>query len=309
MNLTRLETVSAEEALANSGTILAACGYEARSSAISKILGDSVKKRIALAFLEYQTDPVRLKNSAVFEEAGFKFEVSSGAKGSVARRVISEVFDEKPLGEVTIDISSMTRVWYAAAIWYLRSRSLSHTSRPAVVNFLYFPGKYKQDMVRGTPNEVVGPVPGFCSLEAPEKPTALVLGIGFDEERARGLQELLEPKKTVFLKAGGNFRPLEDIPETWRGPSLAYAWRDAIEYPLQDPLTTYQLTESITSSLSSEHRVVLVSLGPKILGLLFLLVGTQRPDVSVWRVSSGASEPPTNIEAQEYAVVCRTVWN
>src|SRR5947199_6060623 len=104
-------------------------------------------------------------------------------------------------------------------------------------------------------------------------PTALVLGLGFDEDRARGLQELLEPKRTVFLKVGEGFRPLPEVPEEWRGPTLGSAWRDAIEYPLQDPLTTFQLTESISRALSAEHRVILISLGPKMLGLLFLLIG------------------------------------
>ena len=307
MELVRLETSETGEALRRSTAILASCGYEARSAAITPRLDENVRHRVALAFHEYSTTPRRTENERVFRAAGFRLETASGASGDVAQTVVQSLFDFAldDSGEVTIDISSMTRVWYAAAIRHLRSRK---SMRPLVVNFLYFPGKYKPDLLQGTPNEVVGPVPGFCSLDAPEQPTALVLGLGFDAERARGLQELLEPKRTVFLKVGAGFRPLGAVPEEWKGPSLGDAWRDAIEYPLQDPLTTFQLSESIARGLSAEHRVVLVSLGPKMLGLLFILIGMQWPDVSVWRVSSGASQPPTDTEAQKHAVVCRTVW-
>ena len=306
MSLVRLETIEASYALSESVAVLASCGYESRSSAILRQIRAENRNRIALAFREHDLTPRRVENEERFRKAGFRFMYDSGASGEVSRSTISSIIDTAVgEGAITIDISSMTRVWYAAALAELRSRTFDY---PFVVNFCYFPGVYKPDFIQGTPNEVVGPVPGFCSLDAPEKPTALVLGLGFDEERAQGLQELLEPKKTVFLKVGGSFRPLPDVPEEWRGPTLGSAWRDAIEYPLRDPLTTFQLTESISRALSAEHRVVLISLGPKMLGLLFLLIGILRPEISVWRVSSGASQPPTDTEAQPEAVVCRTIW-
>lgn len=307
MSLVRLETVDSQYALSESFGVLASCGYESRSSAIVARLVEDNECRMALAFREHASDARRLENEARFLAAGFEIAYESGGSGEVSRAVISAVIDAAlAKGKaITIDISTMTRLWYAAALSELRSRSFDV---PFVVNFCYFPGVYKEDFVKGTPNEVVGPVPGFCSLDAPEKPTALVLGLGFDEERARGLQELLEPKRTVFLKVGEIFRALPEVSESLRAPTLGNAWRDAIEYPLQDPLTTFQLTESISRALSAEHRVILISLGPKILGLLFLLIGILRPEVSVWRVSSGSSQPPTDTEAQPEAVVCRTIW-
>jgi hypothetical protein len=307
MKLMRLETIPAKDALRNTVAMLASCGYESRSRAITSLLGSGLREKMALSFLEHRNAPEREKNDYSFRRSGFRLELISGGNGSAAGLAMSTLVDRVLCtgGELTVDISTMTRIWYAAAIGHLRART---SDCSLVVNFLYFPGRYKSNFLQGAPNEVVGPVPGFCSLDAPEQPTALVLGLGFDDERARGLQELLEPKKTVFLKVGRGFRPLIDIPEGLRGPTLGDAWRDAIEYPLRDPLTTFQLTESITRGLSTEHRVVLVSLGPKMLGLLFLLVGVQEPGVSVWRVSSGTSQLPTDTEAEEEAVVCRTVW-
>jgi hypothetical protein len=46
------------------------------------------------------------------------------------------------------------------------------------------------------PNKYMGPIPGIYRVSASYKPTALILGLGYEKETAVGIMEYLDPQMT-----------------------------------------------------------------------------------------------------------------
>src|SRR4029450_13259183 len=50
-------------------------------------------------------------------------------------------------------------------------------------------------------NRVVAPVAGFAGNTLPDRPTALILGLGYEKDRAIGLKDHLDPQLTILFYA------------------------------------------------------------------------------------------------------------
>lgn len=297
--------------------VLAASGFESRSRSILEALPSPGGRRVVVGFSEFRNDMARPANDRAFATAGYETICESGNSSAAIRSIMCGLLENAGFSSIRllIDISSMTRVWYSAVVQCLRD---AESSTPVVVDFVYFRGQYPDDYVQAAPNEVVSPLVGFASFLPPALPTALVLGLGFDIERAVGLMEYLEPRRTIGLVAGTLVTPLGD---SWSPDEFRIRQADALEfyaplscdvlgYPLQRPGLTFSVLSSLVEGLKPHYRVVSVSLGPKMLGVLLLLISARFPDVSVWRVSAGRNARPVDVGvADEEPILCRTRWN
>jgi hypothetical protein len=126
-------------------------------------------------------------------------------------------------------------------------------------------------------------------LSSPERPTALVIGLGDESDRALGLVNYIEPAVTVafladpaldekFLVAAGEANQ----------PLLQMLGEEQIvRYPLAGIRVTAALLESCCLGLLKEHRIILAPLGPKPFALLSMLLASVHTGIEVWRVSAG----------------------
>lgn len=152
------------------------------------------------------------------------------------------------------------------------------------------------------PNKYMRPVPGFCHLNLPDRKTALVLGLGYETERAIGLVEYVEPAETF----GFYTDPAIDrsFPATVRRNNallLARLGEDRVfKYPMADLRTTSALLSSLCYGLAKDYRVILAPLGPKPFALLCFLLAAGEQEFDVWRVSPGehghaSDRPPSGV--------------
>jgi hypothetical protein len=287
-----------------------ACGYEERACSLARQLGDSVKHRHSLAFSEWPQALSRGENEKFLSSAGFELNTLGGSDSSEVTNIITELIEEVDPRAIAIDISSMTRAWHGGVIRTLRS--LERTTDLETF-FAYTPAKFSRPPIKNAANEVVAPVEGFASLVTPDLPVALIVGLGYEKDRALGLQQLLDPKKTLIMVP--RFRTREDLFHD----AVVKANRDILEsthrsaqfdYWIDEPSATFGELASIIAGLTTDYRVVIASLGPKIFGLVCFLLATRFPEVSVWRVSNGVhGQPRQSFPDVKHSLMLSVTWS
>src|SRR5438094_2417879 len=198
MALRRMSDSTLDEMNEKATAFLGACGYEARASALASLLSDNVRVRRVIAFKEYPESLSRKSNEKVFHKHRFEVTAASSADPSSVETALQSVMEatRQNQGAVAFDISSMTRDWHGAII-----RALIRESefRSLETFFLYVPAQFQPPPTDSPYNEIVRPIDGFAALAPPSVPAALVMGLGYERDRALGLEELLDPKRTVLM--------------------------------------------------------------------------------------------------------------
>lgn len=311
MNLTSARELTVKELLGEHiDLVIAASGYERRATFVAKkIRSLKSEKRIALGFMDR---PVlnRHKNDESFSKMGYELIPAEGHSDEVIRKVLREYLREvgKNSVKVVLDYSSMTRVWYAGAIEFLRGFDSSVSE--VDVYFAYTPSVFARAQLPG-PNMYMGPIQGFCGLSLPDKGTALLIGLGYEQQRALGLVEYVEPAETFLLFANPalDHRFVKEVERNNAEVLGAVKESNILTYPLGDLGTTASILTSLCLSLSENYRVILAPLGPKPFTLLCLLLATRYQKFDVWRVSAGEKGPPYHRPPLDRILICKTTFS
>jgi hypothetical protein len=252
----------------------------------------------------------RGKNEIEFTERGFVKYTVRGNDPKRVQDIVGEVVTvaTKSSKSVAFDISSMTRSWHGGIVRQLRTMEIESELETF---FAYVPAMFKEPSDRIVPNEFVEPVDGFASLTAPDLPITLVIGMGYERERALGLQQMLDPNLTILMipKSGDNDPYYIELMRNNKSILDRTDDNRVFEYELSEPAAVFATLASLVAGLRETSRVVLASLGPKIYGLLCFLLATRFSDVSVWRVSSGSHAKPRDVLADiRKTVVVSAIW-
>ncbi|MCE2399132.1 MAG: hypothetical protein J4F34_08935 [Gemmatimonadetes bacterium] len=290
---------------------LFASGYEARATAVAKEVAKASSRKVVWAFKDHLQAGHRVANDEYFRTLSADF-VSLNANDDdaadrAARSLLSGGLPQSG-GKILVDISSMTRCWYAAVIRALMgASSLSRLE----VTFAYMPGAYRPPPETRSLNEIVGPVHGFAGLAFPDASSALLMGLGYEPGRAMGVLAEIDPTATLCLYAdpGADERFIDDVMKANEDLARAVDPRTWGKYPLHDPFVTFHVLDAACNALGRQHQVVLTSNGPKLFGLLCFLVATRYRDVSVWRISSGEAGEPVDRASSGNLHALTTIWS
>ncbi len=277
--------------------MIAALGYEERATFAAKQLGDSASRKIAFGFMHRQVLHFK-ENMDWFLKAGFEvIESKDGEEFELAAEAAlksqSRITGDRQI-RVCVDISSFSRQRLA----FLTSLLLRHLEGKPIVDFVYAPSTFAPPQEDDLPISYCEPVTSEFGAwpVGTDLPTALICGLGYERDRALGVEE--------YLDAAGSwlFFPTGPIPEFV--PEVRKANAELLEgfppdrviyYDLATPFATFARLQSLVSGLVDSYRPVLVPLGPKPFALATLLVGlAHSPHVSVWRVSAGQAEEPVD---------------
>jgi hypothetical protein len=201
----------------------------------------------------------------------------------------------------------MSRRLLAAIVEVFRDSSCSKVVH---VYFCYTPYKFARPN-RPIPNEIIGPLPGFSSLQAPSRDIALVIGLGHTAKRGLGLLEYVDPSLAYAFYTDPAFdsrylntirKSNEDILEL-----LEPAGR-VLTYPAADLESTYSMLASMVMGLRTQYRVILAPIGPKPFALLSLILASQLDNIDVWRVSSGPQETPVDRHPNGMTIILKVTF-
>lgn len=294
--------------------VLVASGYESRARYIaekSALIAQGSSRgttRVAIGFLEHKEAHARKTNDAAFHALGYSILELSGSSNDAGRIFIDSLrqLNREKL-KVLIDVTSMTRAWYGSIIKCLaQERNLVDIE----VHFAYTPSQYTPPSPSYPPNRIVAPIPGFIGNTLPDKPTALIVGVGYDRDRAIGLKDYLDPQLTFafYANPSTDLRFAEQVKQVNRDFFNELPENHQYTYPIQDPVATFKLIESVANGLRHDWRVVLCSLGPKTFSLCCFLLATLYRDLSIWRVSADQHQHPVDHHPLGEPIVLHTSW-
>lgn len=305
-----LSTKSLDRAEYEYDGFVASLGFEQRAWFVAERLSKRARRRFACGFAA-RKELAYPENRRRFLEAGFKVDDCSedeflgwwqdillGLKDSGSDRL-----------RLCIDVSSMSR-FRMGVIALSLLEIVPH--REAIVDFVYSIARFSPPPRESAPIEVCAPVvPGFAGwTERPEAPATAIFGLGYEDEKALGAMEYLEPARVWAFQPFGEDQKYDLVQKRANTNFLEQLSRDClVDYRVDRPFHCFTMLESLIYGNLSDSRVVLVPFGPKIFALSCLIAAAVHwPRVGVWRVSSGQAEPAADRVANGKIVGLRTYF-
>lgn len=290
--------------------VICASGYETRSGHLARRLkGCNKAQLLCFAFDENRDNCARENNDKKYKSLGYEEKIILGHSSKVVEDIFESFLNsyESKRCKIIVDVSSMTRAWYGAIVRVLKNNM---TMDNVTVYFTYVPAAYYRPTPPYPPNEIVSPVRGFSGLCLPDKPVALIIGLGRDYGRAVGIKEELDPDLVLTFsdKPSTNMQFVKDVYTANFDLLDKTPSENQFYYPLTDSTLLYQLLDSVCVGIQRNYRVVLVSIGPKLFGLCCFLIATKYPQVSVWRISAGTKGEIIDVKPSKSVVTMEVEW-
>lgn len=198
---------------------------------------------------------------------------------------------------VLLDITVMTRHRLSLILNFLIKNLKSGGS----ITICYIASKYVCPPIEMQPVKKVGPLIDELSggLGNLSFSTTAVFGLGYEQSKALGIYNYLEPDNSFcFIPRSLNPEFESDVISNNKSLLSSIPSDQIFNYSVYSPYDIYVDMKSLVISLCETSRVVIVPLGPKILSAISLIVGVElSPFLSVWRVSSLHSEEPVDRQA------------
>lgn len=270
---------------------IAASGFESRAIFQSSILKNIPKRRFSLGFNNETKDSTRLINDEFFKENNFIQTVLDGDTTDLTQlsKILNETFESsKSNGEcnIYVDYSSMTRNWYGYILYII-----NHYRNKLKVNvtFGYSYSKYTPAIQDDNLNKVVEPLFGYCKMSIPDKPSALIICLGNERNRAYGLQEYFDATTYLFYSDLSYNNEFSSEVEKANFDLLnSINAENVIRFPVHDLINTNYLLDSLCRGLIKYYRIILAPCGPKPFTLLSFINSLKYDtDLEVWRISPG----------------------
>ncbi len=270
-------------------------GFEARASYIAKALQINAVVKKVICFKNYEAEGHRKTNDEFYKENNYDFIYEDGDQSQNIIGILKEILNNDALElKIGIDYSSMTRVWYSAIVSYFNSLQLN---KVITIYFFYSFSKFSKPVNSNVRNIHIGPIKDFSSLSIPDKPTALIIGLGYEKERAFGLSEYFDAETYIFAADESKDQKYYEAVMQANEHLIRYVkTQNIFEYSLHHLENTESLLYSVCKSLKSDFRLVLAPTGPKPFTLLCLLTAIRLKNIDVWRISAGKYSRPTNKE-------------
>lgn len=267
--------------------IIAACGYETRSSHLVQLAHFNAKRKIALLFKELPDFASRKKNEEIFLSKDYEcYEIESNSAENINKvlHAVCKDFNDENV-KILIDYSSMTRIWYGNIIQFLTN--IECNIRHLVIYFSYTPENYFP--VTSSIEKGNKPYSVFLNQNQinTNKPIALVLGLGYDVNSAEYLNNFFNnPDKYLFVP-NPSFNDKYTLLAKENNSGLINSSNpiNVFQYSAANIEDIESKLRSVCLNLRLKYRVIIASLGPKTFSLASFLVNTRYPDVEIWHVN------------------------
>lgn len=263
-------------------------GYESRSIQVHE-KGFEAKHIICFAFKSFCDDEQRLKNDGYYHNAGISLTATDGDQ-SDSLNAILDAFVKDHIHHslsVLVDYSCMTRVWYAEILSFF-STLKSNIIKTIDLDFAYSFGKFSPLRENHFRNLHVSPIEGFSAFSIPDKPTALIIGLGYEKNKAFGLAEYFDAETYLFYNVDAESRQFSKEVEKVNYDLMAdVPKQNIVQYIIRDIIHTERALSSLCSYLRQNFRVIIAPSGPKPFTLVSLIVALKMGEIDVWRISQG----------------------
>lgn len=295
MKLSKLENFesNAEQIIECDLFILCNC-LEARATNISEKLEIHPQKAIVI-----NTPESNAFNKTVLRTENIVF---SEIYESISKKIIKEITTSEENSKIVIDISCMSRPIMAEI--FSTIAFLIPTKSVELVT-LYSLAEFTPPPSESLANESIEPVHELLAgWSTPEtKPTSLILGLGYEPDKAEGASEYFEPSdQWIFIPESPVLEFLDQVNTNNNNLISKTEETRKINYNVSDPELTYGQLELVISTLIKKSNPVLLPFGPKVFFFLCLLQCLNHPELGVWRVTGRGITNSPNVNASKHII-------
>lgn len=266
-----------------------ACGYEKRSIFFKS--KHPIESNV-INVLEFEKEArLKTKENRLFYEKDAKcnFILSEGESDLEIINTLNAFF--KTCQEIDINIlidySSMTSIWFSSFLNYFNCYFENSKIKRINLYYAYSHSLYTGPLKGESLTLSVDPLDGFSNISIPDKPTALIIGLGYEKDKATGLAQYLDAESYVFISDSTYAEEFSQTVKVENSVLLTEVKKENIfEYPILNLKITAKLLHTLVVDLVQSHRIVLAPCGPKIFSLLCLIESIKVENTDVWRISS-----------------------
>lgn len=190
---------------------------------------------------------------------------------------------------IVVDYSCMTKSWYYIIMLYLANKEFVFHKIKCF--FSYTPSKFSEALPP-KPNSDISPLPGKIIIPN-NRPRALIVGLGYEENKAQGIIDQIDPAKVFLL---------------YSNPSLDSQFTEAIESNNENVINDFKETtytynfsslidienklKAIYYKYSNDFNIIISPIGPKPFTFVSMILSIIFPDIEIWRIGSGEDINP-----------------
>ncbi|KQS36830.1 hypothetical protein [Pedobacter sp. Leaf194] len=278
--------------------IFCASGFESRCIHIISQLDWSINdaaKKICFSFSD-RIAPSKKRADELFFSQGFRFFPADTNNIIDYTNIYHDLFlgSKKTRLKILFDYSCMTTIMYASILKYFKDFS-SHFDEVEIY-FSYTQAKYI-DPGKSKPLFFNQPIPLFDPIQSTDKKIALLIGLGYEEDKALGLHEYFQnDDKDMYLFITGKVSSSEFFEKVRKNNEKLIKItkpENIIYYDLANISPLLSTMETLINYLiSTNYRVVVAPIGPKVFSLASLLVNLVHKEVTTYRLSDGKMAEP-----------------
>ncbi|MCX2575708.1 hypothetical protein [Pedobacter sandarakinus] len=253
-----------------------ACNHEKRILCAHKYISEtnSILKTIALC---YKPIPKKCIKGITYSQIQNHVEIYEILDSQFAGYANKEV-------NIVVDYSCMTKSWYYSIILYLTKRNLLLSKVNAF--FIYTPSKYSAPQ-KPKHNTEIAPLPGKYVVPT-NKPKALIVCLGYEQNKAEGIIDHLDPKICYVFYTEPALDPKFVATVKANNKNILQHYNNVITYKFDDMLYLERQLTSLYYLLREDYSIIIAPLGPKPFTFISMLLSVKFPDIDIWRVGSGS---------------------
>lgn len=187
---------------------------------------------------------------------------------------------------IAIDYTSMPQLWYSSILMLFNNLKYDININ---LYFSYTQSEFYQPEIDDGCSYQFQPLMGYTNITIPSKPTALILGVGFENRRAFSLKEFFDAEEVYIFITDKLSAPQFNQEVYSQNKEIISQMKEdhVLEYPALDILYTRKILFDLCKDLSNDFRVVIAPCGPKTFSLTSAIVATQIPNIDIWRIIGG----------------------
>ncbi len=275
--------------------------YESRARAFIERGDFALNKGFAIGYDFHHVFSYE-KNKKFYTDLNFDvFEIADDDLRGIMGHIFSDFSNQEI--DVVFDISSMSRHRISVILTCL----LGSLKKGSTITVVYTPAKYSPPPEMCPPVKYIGPIceeltGGLGDLE---KPAACIISLGYEENKALGAVNSIDPADCWLFVPVSRQEPFKEKVLDNNASLLSMCGGGRTLFcEIDDPSSMYRDMKSLLKGALRDFRPIFLPLGPKIFTAVAVVLANEfSPHVPVWRVSSGDKEEPVDREADDYSIV------
>lgn len=200
--------------------------------------------------------------------------------------------------DILIDYTIMPQILYSSLLLYFYNLNLD-----IQVNlvFSYAQAKFVEPIIDESCHYLFEPLNGFSNISIPTKPTALILGLGFEKRKALNLKEYFDAEEVYIFLTEEKTAPLFNLEVKKQNRDILSSVNKShiIDYPVLDVSYTRKILFDLCQELSKDFRIVVAPCGPKTFSLACSIVAIQLDNIDIWSIKQENGESKQELASGE----------